>query len=131
PDRDERMKEIDDAGLWRRFTFWFVRTVPGEGHDQLVDDMFTSQDGRFLYVSRPSFADVVAIDVNSGQIVATAGVPLDIHNWHAFDLIGMPSISTCCRHQRQRQDDLPSQIPGRRAITRQPASQVLLAVPSG
>ena len=69
PDRDERMKEIDDAGLWRRFTFWFVRAVPGEGHDQLVDDMFTSHDGRFLYVSRPSFADVVAIDVNSGQIV--------------------------------------------------------------
>src|SRR5262249_24506391 len=69
PDRAERMKEIDDAGLWRRFTFWFVRTVPGEGHDQLVDDMFTSHDGRFLYVSRPSFADVVAIDVNSGQIV--------------------------------------------------------------
>jgi DNA-binding beta-propeller fold protein YncE len=69
PDRDERMKEIDDAGLWRRFAFWFVRTVPGEGHDQLVDDMFTSHDGRFLYVSRPSFADVVAIDVNSGQIL--------------------------------------------------------------
>jgi len=69
PDRDERMKEIDDAGLWRRFAFWFVRTVPGEGHDQLVDDMFTSHDGRFLYVSRPSFADVVAIDVNGGQIV--------------------------------------------------------------
>ena len=32
----------------------------GEGHDQYVDDMFTSHDGRLLYVSRPSLADVVA-----------------------------------------------------------------------
>ena len=33
----------------------------GEGHDQFVDDMFSSHDGRFLYVSRPSFADVVGV----------------------------------------------------------------------
>lgn len=69
PDRQERMDEIANAGLWRRFVFWFVRTVPGEGHDQLVDDLFPSKDGRYLYASRPSFADVVAIDVNSGEIV--------------------------------------------------------------
>ena len=31
--------------------------------------MFTSNDGRYIYASRPSFADVVAIDVNSGEIV--------------------------------------------------------------
>ena len=30
--------------------------------------MFTSNDGRYIYASRPSFADVVAIDVNSGEI---------------------------------------------------------------
>jgi YVTN family beta-propeller protein len=40
----------------------------GEGHDQYVDDMFTSHDGRFLYVSRPSFADVVAIDLRTREI---------------------------------------------------------------
>jgi YVTN family beta-propeller protein len=69
PDREERMQEIADASLWRRFVFWFVRTVPGEGHDQLVDDLFPSKDGRFIYASRPSFADAIAIDVNSGKIV--------------------------------------------------------------
>jgi YVTN family beta-propeller protein len=69
PDREERMQEIKESSLWRRFVFWFVRTVPGEGHDQLVDDLFPSKDGRYLYASRPSFADVVSIDVNSGEIV--------------------------------------------------------------
>ncbi len=69
PDREERMQEIKESSLWRRFVFWFVRTVPGEGHDQLVDDLFPSKDGRLIYASRPSFADAVAIDVNSGEIV--------------------------------------------------------------
>jgi DNA-binding beta-propeller fold protein YncE len=40
----------------------------GEGHDQYVDDMFSSPDGRMLYVSRPSLADVVAIDLKTGEI---------------------------------------------------------------
>ena len=35
----------------------------GEGNDQYVDDMFSSKDGREIYVSRPSFADVIAINV--------------------------------------------------------------------
>jgi DNA-binding beta-propeller fold protein YncE len=33
-----------------------------------VDDAFTSHDGRFLYVSRPSLADVVAIDLSTRKI---------------------------------------------------------------
>ena len=37
----------------------------GEGHDQFVDDMFSSHDGRVLYVSRPSLADVVAINLRT------------------------------------------------------------------
>ena len=68
PDRDERMKEIADAGIKRRTTFRLIRAIIGEGHDQLVDDLFPSHDGRFIYASRPSFADVVAIDVGSGAI---------------------------------------------------------------
>lgn len=68
PDRDERMKEIAAAGIKRRATFQLVRTIIGEGHDQLVDDLFPSHDGRYIYASRPSFADVVAIDVGSGAI---------------------------------------------------------------
>lgn len=68
PDREERMAEINSS-LARRLVFQAIRHVIGEGHDQLVDDMFTSHDGRFLYVSRPSFADVVAIDLATRQIV--------------------------------------------------------------
>ncbi len=41
----------------------------GEGHMQYVDDAFTSPDGRVLYVSRPSLADVVALDLGTRQIV--------------------------------------------------------------
>jgi hypothetical protein len=40
-----------------------IRRLAGEGHDQLVDDVFTSRDGRYLYASRPSYRDVVAIDL--------------------------------------------------------------------
>ena len=47
----------------------FVRTQVGEGHDQMVDDLYASPDGRTLYVSRPSFNDVVAIDLATGKIV--------------------------------------------------------------
>lgn len=68
PDREARIAEIEDSWLrWAKFLF--IRHVIGEGNDQLVDDLFPSRDGRYLYVSRPSFADVVAIDVNSGEIV--------------------------------------------------------------
>jgi DNA-binding beta-propeller fold protein YncE len=47
----------------------FVREMVGEGHDQMVDDLYASKDGRTLYVSRPSFDDVVAIDLANGNIV--------------------------------------------------------------
>ena len=68
PDFKERMEEVNSSRVRRSF-FRLIRHMIGEGHNQLVDDMFTSHDGRFLYVSRPSFADVVAIDVISGKIV--------------------------------------------------------------
>jgi DNA-binding beta-propeller fold protein YncE len=68
PDRAERMEEINNAGVKRRATFHAIRSIIGEGHDQLVDDLFPSKDGRFIYASRPSFADVVSINVNTGAI---------------------------------------------------------------
>jgi YVTN family beta-propeller protein len=68
PDREERIREIEAAGLARRTYFRLIRWRVGEGHDQMVDDLFPSKDGRFLYVSRPSFADVVAIEVATGKI---------------------------------------------------------------
>jgi len=68
PDRAERIAEIKDAGLKRRLMYKLIQWRIGEGNDQLVDDLFPSRDGRFIYASRPSFADVVAIDVATGQI---------------------------------------------------------------
>ena len=48
-------------------TFYYdsIRALVGEGHDQYVDDGFVSRDGRVVYFSRPSFADVVAIDIRT------------------------------------------------------------------
>lgn len=67
PDRDERMQEIATNPL--RLTYFLaIRQLIGEGHDQLVDDMYSSNDGRLLIVSRPSFADVVAIDLATQEI---------------------------------------------------------------
>src|SRR4051812_11166419 len=67
PDRDQRMAEIQ-SNPDRMGYFLAIRQLVGEGHDQFVDDAFTSHDGRFLYVSRPSFADVVAINLKTRKI---------------------------------------------------------------
>src|SRR3954447_24664896 len=67
PDRDQRMAEIQSSPD-RMGYFLAIRQAVGEGHDQFVDDAFTSHDGRFLYVSRPSFADVVAINLRTRKI---------------------------------------------------------------
>lgn len=68
PDKKQRFEEIN-AGFYDQIVATFIREIIGEGHDQLVDDMFPSNDGKYLYISRPSFADVIALDVNSGEIV--------------------------------------------------------------
>lgn len=68
PDRAERVQEIKDAGFKRYLMYWLIHWRVGEGHDQLVDDLFPSHDGRYIYASRPSFADAVAIDVATGKI---------------------------------------------------------------
>ena len=49
--------------------FLAIRELVGEGNDQFVDDMYSTNDGRLLIVSRPSLADVVGIDIASGEIV--------------------------------------------------------------
>jgi DNA-binding beta-propeller fold protein YncE len=69
PDLEQRLSDIANASWTRQIFFRAIRAVIGEGHDQLVDDLFTSHDGRFLYASRPSFADVVAIDMHSEEII--------------------------------------------------------------
>jgi len=68
PDRAERIKEIEESGWKRRLLYKLIQWRIGEGNDQLVDDLFPSKDGRYIYASRPSFADVVALDVTTGKI---------------------------------------------------------------
>jgi len=67
PDREARIAEIN-ADPTAKFYYDSIRALVGEGHDQYVDDGFTSPDGRVVYFSRPSFADVVAIDLKTGKI---------------------------------------------------------------
>jgi hypothetical protein len=67
PDREQRMAEIMSDPV-RLPYFLAIRAAIGEGHDQLVDDLYTSNDGRLLVASRPSFADVVAIRLSDGSI---------------------------------------------------------------
>ncbi|MFI9244604.1 YncE family protein [Streptomyces sp. NPDC053086] len=67
PDKDARMAEINaDPIKW--IYFQAIRNSVGEGHDQFADDMYSTPDGRSVVVSRPSFADVVSIDLASGKV---------------------------------------------------------------
>ena len=68
PDVEQRMAEIQADPVAYGY-FLGIRQLVGEGHDQWVDDAFTSPNGRLLYVSRPSLADVVAISLRTGRIV--------------------------------------------------------------
>ena len=70
PDKDQELADIQSDP--ERLAFYIaIQQGPGEGHDQYVDDMFTTKDGQYLAVSRPSFADVVWIDIAK----AVAGNP--------------------------------------------------------
>ncbi len=62
PDKNERMLEIATNPVDLAF-FLAIRQFVGEGNDQYVDDMYTTPDGELLIVSRPSFKDVVGIDL--------------------------------------------------------------------
>src|SRR3954451_11485768 len=68
PDKAAREAEIM-LNPDREAFFLAIRQQVGEGHDQFNDDVFSSHDGRTIYVSRPSFADVVAIDLKTQKIV--------------------------------------------------------------
>src|SRR3954449_11861837 len=68
PDKEAREAEIMLNPDHEAF-YLAIRQEVGEGHDQYNDDVFSSHDGRTIYVSRPSFADVVAIDLATKKIV--------------------------------------------------------------
>ncbi|KAI8916480.1 serine/threonine protein kinase [Powellomyces hirtus] len=67
PDKEERLKEIKSNPV-RWIAFTIIRNGPGEGNDQMVDDMYATPDGSALVASRPSFADVVSIDITTGKV---------------------------------------------------------------
>jgi YVTN family beta-propeller protein len=62
PDQDIRETEIALNPVDLAF-FLLIRQQIGEGNDQLVDDMYTTPDGSLLIASRPSYRDVVALDL--------------------------------------------------------------------
>ncbi|WP_345022655.1 YncE family protein [Actinomadura keratinilytica] len=67
PDKDQRLREIYLNPIRLAF-FLGIRETVGEGHDQFVDDMYTTPDGSAIVVSRPSFADVASIDTATGRL---------------------------------------------------------------
>lgn len=67
PDKDQRLAEIY-ADPIRLGYFLGIRASVGEGHDQYVDDLYTTPDGTSVVVSRPSFADVVSVNLTTGQV---------------------------------------------------------------
>ena len=67
PDKAARIAEIE-ADPTAKFYYDSIRALVGEGHDQYVDDGFVSRNGRVVFFSRPSFADVVAIDIRTNEI---------------------------------------------------------------
>jgi len=68
PDLAERMAEINSNPVDLVY-FLVIQQLIGEGNNQYVDDMYSSNDGRLLVVSRPSLADVVGIEIETGKIV--------------------------------------------------------------
>ncbi len=67
PDINERSVEILSNPV-RLAYFLLTNILIGEGHNQYVDDMYSSNDGELLIVSRPSLADVVAIRLATGEV---------------------------------------------------------------
>jgi DNA-binding beta-propeller fold protein YncE len=68
PDKEQRLFEIT-TNPDKLAYFLAIREAIGQGHDQYTDDMFSAPDGRLVAVSRPSFADVVGIDLATNNIV--------------------------------------------------------------
>ena len=80
PDLQERLAEkaLDPRKLGY---FVAVRALIGEGNDQYADDMFSSHDGRYLYVSRPSLADVIGMDLRNEPYNACWGCGEASRDW--------------------------------------------------
>jgi DNA-binding beta-propeller fold protein YncE len=71
PDLDEELADIR-LSPDRLAYYYLIQQGVGEGHDQYVDDMFSTPDGRYLAVARPSLSDVAWFELATGTIVAEA-----------------------------------------------------------
>lgn len=67
PDKSQRLTAIYLNPI-NLAVFLGIRATAGEGHDQLVDDLYSTPDGSALVASRPSFGDVVSIDLATGKV---------------------------------------------------------------
>jgi hypothetical protein len=74
PDKDEELQAIETSP--DRLAFYLaIQQAVGEGHDQFVDDAFTTRNGKYLAVSRPSLSDVVWIDIAKAAAAGPEGDP--------------------------------------------------------
>ncbi len=73
PDKAQEIADIKKNPGQLAF-YLLIQQGPGEGHDQYVDDMFTTKDGKYVAVSRPSFADVVWIDIEKAAAGRTDSI---------------------------------------------------------
>jgi hypothetical protein len=81
PDLDEELQHVMTPSPSHPAGAAFYLAIQqgvGEGHDQYVDDSFTTLDGKYLAVSRPSLRDVVWIDLAKAAAAGEAGDPASI-----------------------------------------------------
>ena len=78
PDKDEEIQHVmtpSESHPGGAAFYLAIQQFVGEGHDQYVDDAFTTPDGKYLAVSRPSFRDVVWIDIAKAAAAGEKGDP--------------------------------------------------------
>jgi hypothetical protein len=76
PDKDEEIQHVMTPSPSHPAGAAFYVAIQqgvGEGHDQYVDDAFTTPDGKYLAVSRPSLRDVVWIDIAKAAAAGEEG----------------------------------------------------------
>ena len=78
PDKDEEIQHVmtpSESHPAGAAFYLAIQQFVGEGHDQYVDDAFTTPDGKYLAVSRPSLRDVVWIDIAKAAAAGEEGDP--------------------------------------------------------
>jgi hypothetical protein len=78
PDKDEELQHVmtpSESHPAGAAFYLAIQQGVGEGHDQFVDDAFTTPDGKYLAVSRPSLRDVVWIDIAKAAAAGEEGDP--------------------------------------------------------